>query len=81
MQLKGTIIAPSWVEDWKWSNNDRAVWIRFYNVNGLVIKGRGVIDGKGAAWWSCNSNGDCARPTVSTKTHFFGYNQRYLLTL
>ncbi|KAF1892351.1 hypothetical protein Lal_00010816 [Lupinus albus] len=64
VKLQGSIIAPSRVGDWKWSNNDREAWIRFYNINGLVIGGRGVIDGHGAPWWSCNSNGGCDRPSA-----------------
>ncbi|OIV98294.1 hypothetical protein TanjilG_16621 [Lupinus angustifolius] len=63
VKLLGTIIAPSKVGNWKWNSNDRDTWIRFYNINGLVIGGGGVIDGQGNTWWSCKSNGNCQKPS------------------
>ncbi|OIV98293.1 hypothetical protein TanjilG_16620 [Lupinus angustifolius] len=64
VNLQGIIIAPRRDDDWKWSDNDRATWIRFYDINGLVISGGGVIDGKGDSWWSCKSNKKCPKPSA-----------------
>ncbi|CAL0304896.1 unnamed protein product [Lupinus luteus] len=69
VKLKGTIIAPRRDDDWKWSNNDRKTWIRFYNIKGLVINGGGVIEGQGDSWWSCKSNRKCDRPIALSIIH------------
>ncbi|KAJ1398363.1 Pectin lyase fold/virulence factor [Sesbania bispinosa] len=66
IKLEGTIIAPNSVEAWKWPiDNDKDTWVRFSEISGLVINGGGQIDGQGAPWWNCFSNGDCDdRPTA-----------------
>lgn len=47
-QVSGTVIAP---EKSAWNNGQVEGWIKFYGVNGLVIKGKGVFDGRGSSWW------------------------------
>ncbi|CAI8595161.1 unnamed protein product [Vicia faba] len=70
VKLEGTIIAPNNIEDWKWPNeNDRGSWIRFSEINGLVIYGGGLIDGNGAPWWDCYSNAMCESENP-TALHF-----------
>ncbi|XP_057433264.1 probable polygalacturonase At3g15720 [Lotus japonicus] len=57
IQFEGTIIAPKSVEAWKWpENNNRESWLRFWRINGLVIKGGGTFDGQGSAWWNKHSD-------------------------
>ncbi|KAI4317375.1 hypothetical protein L6164_025247 [Bauhinia variegata] len=63
-QIQGNIIAPESVDAWKWSDDDKDAWIRFSGINGLVINGGGQIDGQGASWWKCGSDGNCPRPTA-----------------
>lgn len=48
MQVSGNMVAP--VKS-AWSGKQVEGWIIFTSVNGLVIKGKGVFDGKGASWW------------------------------
>ncbi|XP_004489698.1 probable polygalacturonase At3g15720 [Cicer arietinum] len=65
VKLEGTIKAPNKIEAWKWpNNNEKETWIRFSEINGLIIYGSGQIDGQGAPWWDCYSNTNCDRPTA-----------------
>ncbi|KAI4317373.1 hypothetical protein L6164_025246 [Bauhinia variegata] len=59
VQVEGKLVAPESVA-WKWPDNNKDTWIKFSDINGLVINGGGTIDGQGAAWWKCCSN----RPTA-----------------
>ncbi|KAF9615727.1 hypothetical protein IFM89_026142 [Coptis chinensis] len=54
--------------------SDRSKWISFANVNGLIVDGRGQLDGRGDQWWKCareakpdvslwNDMSGCQRPT------------------
>ena len=45
----GTILAP---QKGEWKNTIRDSWIVFSNVEGLNMKGSGVIDGQGKEWWT-----------------------------
>ncbi|KAK7271094.1 hypothetical protein RJT34_26714 [Clitoria ternatea] len=56
IELKGSIVAPSIMEGWKWATNKRHTWILFSHIRGLVMHGGGQIDGQGAPWWNCYSN-------------------------
>lgn len=49
MQLSGKIVAPNKKSEWIGYHINS--WLTFSNVNGLVISGRGQIDGQGSAWW------------------------------
>ncbi|KAK6148962.1 hypothetical protein DH2020_016487 [Rehmannia glutinosa] len=65
--VSGNIVAPLKTS---WSGKQINAWIIFSNVNGLVMKGNGVIDGQGSSWWPANpckddpANGvNCKGPT------------------
>ncbi|KAM7279748.1 hypothetical protein ACFE04_006882 [Oxalis oulophora] len=48
-QLDGKIIAPTSVSAWR----ARPIqWIEFTKLDGITIKGTGIIDGQGSAWWN-----------------------------
>ncbi|KAL0319151.1 UNVERIFIED_CONTAM: putative polygalacturonase [Sesamum angustifolium] len=46
--VSGNIVAPVKTG---WSGNQNNAWIIFSNIKGLVVKGKGVIDGQGSSWW------------------------------
>ncbi|GER48422.1 pectin lyase-like superfamily protein [Striga asiatica] len=48
MLVSGKLIAPVKTA---WKGTQKNAWIIFSNVNGLVVKGKGVIDGQGPSWW------------------------------
>lgn len=56
VQIFGTIIAPEDPNDWEESQTSR--WLLFNGVNNLVLRGGGIIDGRGNEWWaqSCKIN-------------------------
>ena len=62
-ELKGNILAPT---DLSAFNTSR--WISFSQLNGLVVAGRGRIDGRGASAWpydQCPKKFECKLlPTV-----------------
>ncbi|XP_050892428.1 probable polygalacturonase At3g15720 [Lathyrus oleraceus] len=62
VEIMGTITAPKNRKSWKWDNKDSESWIAFSHVNGLVISGKGIIDGQGSSWWKDVGEGD--RPTA-----------------
>ncbi|GAU51490.1 hypothetical protein TSUD_94340 [Trifolium subterraneum] len=81
IELKGTIVAPRVVEDWKF-REDNTTWIKFSSINGLVIVGGGKVDGQGSPWWikypkKSNENNkptairfyNCHNLTLSNLTH------------
>nr|GEW84327.1 polygalacturonase At1g48100-like [Tanacetum cinerariifolium] len=49
-QIEGTIMAPDGPRVWPKGMSMRQ-WLVFYRVNGMSLKGGGVIDGRGAKWW------------------------------
>ncbi|CAF2116944.1 unnamed protein product [Brassica oleracea var. botrytis] len=49
-QVDGTIVTPDGPESWP-SNISKRQWLVFYRVNGMALKGAGVIDGRGQKWW------------------------------
>ncbi|KAJ4827520.1 hypothetical protein Tsubulata_038367 [Turnera subulata] len=61
VQIQGTLIAPRMT-----SNSDKDKWIRFMDINALIVDGGGVIDGQGIDWWNaCRSGHSCNdRPTA-----------------
>lgn len=34
-----------------WSGKQVEGWMIFTSVSGLVVKGKGVFDGRGSSWW------------------------------
>ncbi|KAJ0527145.1 putative endo-polygalacturonase [Helianthus annuus] len=58
-QLDGTIIAPKRSGSWE---SGLLQWLEFTKLNGITIRGTGVIDGQGSGWWSESGT----KPTVRT---------------
>ncbi|XP_057440150.1 probable polygalacturonase At3g15720 [Lotus japonicus] len=52
IELQGTLVAPESVDAWKWPDNIKGGWIKFSDINGLVVSGGGTFDGQGAEWWT-----------------------------
>ncbi|XP_059642967.1 probable polygalacturonase At3g15720 [Cornus florida] len=50
VQVLGNIVAPESISAWGDYCTDDC-WLKFENVDGLIINGTGQIDGKGSAWW------------------------------
>ncbi|CAK8536716.1 unnamed protein product [Lathyrus sativus] len=80
VELGGTIIAPKNIEDWKWTEDKVTGWIRFEDINGLIVNGGGQINGQGAPWWKEYPDDESKRPsgikfirceglTISNLTH------------
>ncbi|KAK9068356.1 hypothetical protein SSX86_012468 [Deinandra increscens subsp. villosa] len=81
-QILGTIIAPQ--NPSSWNGCETGAWLLFYNVNGLVIDGGGMINGRGSAWWTKSSSDikeefKCLTPP--TALHFESCNGLRLRTL
>ena len=55
MQINGVLLASDDRSDY---GRDGSQWIRFDSVQGLIVEGRGVINGRGNIWWqnSCKIN-------------------------
>ncbi|XP_019458885.1 PREDICTED: probable polygalacturonase At3g15720 [Lupinus angustifolius] len=49
IQVLGNIVAPKTKSEY--SGHHTNTWLGFSNINGLIIKGKGIIDGRGSAWW------------------------------
>ncbi|KAG6655013.1 probable polygalacturonase At1g80170 isoform X2 [Carya illinoinensis] len=56
IQIDGTIRAPAEPKDW--DPKFPRTWLEFYQLNGVLFQGGGVIDGSGSKWWasSCKKN-------------------------
>lgn len=71
-QLDGTLQAPS-------GKIDAPEWIKFSNVDGLVIQGSGTLDGQGESAWTGHCLGCPPLTTVTPFSQlsqfFFSYNQ------
>ncbi|XP_024634601.1 probable polygalacturonase At3g15720 [Medicago truncatula] len=63
IEIKGSITAPKDVKLWKFSSDRKNVWIRFSEINDLIVNGKGDIDGQGSSWW-LRYPGDQDRPTA-----------------
>lgn len=65
MTINGRLMAPT--DQQYWFGNDH--WISFRYINGLIIGGHGVLDGRGHHAWSsntCMKDPNCEKlPTVS----------------
>ncbi|XP_072957849.1 probable polygalacturonase At1g80170 isoform X1 [Typha angustifolia] len=49
VQIDGTLVAPEAPSMWK--DIDASLWLQFDSVDGLILKGSGLINGRGANWW------------------------------
>ncbi|KAI9087734.1 hypothetical protein K1719_030366 [Acacia pycnantha] len=58
-KVRGTLIAPKSVNVWKWPSSDKGAWLQFSYIKGLVLDGRGLLDGQGAPWWDCFKKSQC----------------------
>ncbi|KAL5975814.1 hypothetical protein ACLOJK_020142 [Asimina triloba] len=63
VQIIGTIVAPESIDAWK--GLDPRGWITFQGVEGLILAGGGMINGRGFQWWqqSCryNTKAECLK--------------------
>jgi len=65
-QIKGSITAPKDLNFWKFSSDEKKVWIQFSGINDLIVNGKGDINGQGSSWWLRYPKGqESKRPTVS----------------
>lgn len=48
-QLDGTLVAPTNSKAW---GTGLLQWLEFTKLKGITIRGKGVIEGRGAVWWS-----------------------------
>ncbi|OEL16564.1 Polygalacturonase [Dichanthelium oligosanthes] len=48
-QLEGTILAPTSAKAW---GSGLLQWLEFTKLNGIVIQGKGIINGRGQQWWT-----------------------------
>jgi len=48
-QLEGTILAPTSAKAW---GSGLLQWLEFTKLNGIVIQGSGIINGRGQQWWT-----------------------------
>ncbi|WOK98520.1 hypothetical protein Cni_G07232 [Canna indica] len=48
-QLDGTIIAPTDAKSW---SSGLLWWIEFTKLQGITIRGSGIIEGRGSIWWT-----------------------------
>lgn len=51
LQIDGNLVAPSDPSNWKCDGNACYQWLYFHRVDGLTLRGRGTIDGRGEKWW------------------------------
>ncbi|XP_057808868.1 probable polygalacturonase At3g15720 [Salvia miltiorrhiza] len=61
LQIDGNLVAPAHPSTWKCDANLCHQWLYFHRVDGLTLRGRGTIDGRGHKWWQ---NKHLNRPTV-----------------
>ncbi|KAM7277527.1 hypothetical protein ACFE04_004661 [Oxalis oulophora] len=51
LQIDGTLMPPDGPELWP-KNISKRQWLVFYRINGMTMRGNGVIDGRGEKWWN-----------------------------
>lgn len=49
LQLEGTILAPTSAKSF---GSGLLQWLEFTKLNGIVIQGNGIINGRGQQWWT-----------------------------
>ncbi|KAG5625919.1 hypothetical protein H5410_011137 [Solanum commersonii] len=50
-KVEGTIMPPDGPDSWPKSVSKKQ-WLVFYRIDGMSMKGGGLIDGKGEKWWN-----------------------------
>ncbi|KAK8543050.1 hypothetical protein V6N13_136406 [Hibiscus sabdariffa] len=50
-QIEGTIMPPDGPDSWP-RNISKRQWLVFYRINGMLMQGGGLVDGKGEKWWN-----------------------------
>lgn len=50
-QIDGNLVAPSDPSNWECEGGVCHQWLYFHLVDGLRLRGRGTIDGRGHKWW------------------------------
>ncbi|KAI3876401.1 hypothetical protein MKW98_021253 [Papaver atlanticum] len=79
-ELGGTIVAPENPAAWNTAKGGPGTWLVFNGVNGLLVNGGGVIDGRGKGWWekSCSNTKHLGAPgctkTQPAAINFWGTN-------
>ncbi|XP_060206488.1 polygalacturonase-like [Lycium barbarum] len=66
IEINGNIVAPSEPSEWRCPSNRCDKWISFKHVNGLTVRGSGIISGHGHKWWGVN---DRMKPTAFEISH------------
>ncbi|GLJ52156.1 hypothetical protein SUGI_1109480 [Cryptomeria japonica] len=65
VQVAGKLIAST--DNSLWSDNSKNYWLQFRNMIGLTVEGGGILDGRGASWWT-EVNGKTLRFTGTVNT-------------
>uniref|UniRef100_A0A1D1YA19 Exopolygalacturonase n=1 Tax=Anthurium amnicola TaxID=1678845 RepID=A0A1D1YA19_9ARAE len=65
VRMDGTLVAPSYYGSSHDSSHEK--WIEFDGVDGLSVYG-GVLDGRGAALWTCKASGRSCPAGITTLT-------------
>ncbi|XP_059451383.1 polygalacturonase At1g48100-like [Corylus avellana] len=60
-QLDGKIIAPTSSQSW---GSGLLQWLEFTKLQGITIKGKGIIDGQGSVWWVDSGKMPSTKPTA-----------------
>ncbi|XP_057840825.2 polygalacturonase-like [Cryptomeria japonica] len=69
MQVAGKLIAST--DNSLWSESSINYWLHFMNVIGLTVEGSGILDGRGASWWT-QVNGKKTNQIGPTTLRFTG---------
>lgn len=62
--ILGKLVAPNR----RWKVSQFANWITFRDIQGLIIDGGGIIDGRGSAWWNCVRKKECINAPYVSRT-------------
>lgn len=64
MQLDGKIIAPTNSQAWA---SGHLQWLEFTKLNGITVRGKGIIDGQGTVWWNEKNSATAMGKLPNTK--------------
>ncbi|XP_057978628.1 polygalacturonase QRT2-like [Malania oleifera] len=65
VKIYGTIKASNDISDYK---KDRRHWLRFDNIDNLIVEGGGTINGNGKIWWQNSCKIDKTKPCLVAPT-------------